>query len=285
MLYILLNPMKPLNMRRLKFVFIVAVISTIQSVAQLMYKDEPAFKSGELAVYNVYYNLGFIWIHAGDVKFSVTTKQEDGNSRYLLQLAGHTIKSFDSFYRIRDTFSVTVDKKDLVPYNYREVKYEDSYFADRRYRFDHEFSSKVFWKFNRKGDLSSDSMEIDKSVFDLLTTCYRFRSLDMKTVEKGTVIPFNMLYDKSVYNLGLRYKGKEEIKLRNKYKYKALKFVPKVITGDLFKNEDDLTIYVSDDDNHVPLYIEAKIKVGAVKVMLQNIDNTKYPMVSVLKKK
>ena len=79
------------------------------------------------------------------------------------------------------------------------------------------------------------------------------------------------------------YKGVENIKLRNKTKHNALKFMPKLITGDLFKKEDDMVIYVSNDENHVPLYIEAKIKVGSVKVMLNSVKNTKYPFTSQIK--
>ncbi len=253
--------------------------------AKVPYKSEPAFKVGEHAVYNVYYNLGFIWIHAGDVEFSVKEKTEKGQPLYYLELAGYTIRSFDSFYRIRDTFSVTVTKDELMPRYYHEIKYEDSYFADRRYHFDYDDDPIVKWRFNRKGKISSDSLEIDKDVFDLLTTCYRFRSLDMSGVKQGMLVPFNMIFDRDVYDLGLTYRGKEDIKLRNKNRYKALKFVPKLITGELFKNEDDMAIYVSDDDNHVPLYIEAKIKVGSVKVMLESVKNTKYPFNALIEEK
>ena len=68
--------------------------------AQLLMKDEPAFKEGEVATYNVYYNLGFVWIHAGDVVFSVKANTEKGANYYLLQVAGYTIKSFDNLYCI-----------------------------------------------------------------------------------------------------------------------------------------------------------------------------------------
>lgn len=248
------------------------------------YRDEPAFKSGEKAVYNIYYNLGFIWVHAGSAEFSVEKKKDKGKSYYHLQLTGNTRRSFDKFYRIRDTFSVMVSEEDLMPHYYREVKNEDSFFADFRYYFNYSGTPQVRLDFNRRGVKSVDTMNIGKDVFDLLTTCYRFRSLDVGKVEKGSYLPFNMLFDKSVYNLGLTYKGKEEIKLRNKKSYKALKFTPRLITGDLFKKEDAMSIYVSDDDNHVPLYIEAKIKVGAVKVMLESVKNTKYPFSAQLEK-
>lgn len=252
--------------------------------AESPYREEPSFKVGERAVYNIYYNLGFIWVHAGDAIFSVEKATKKGKSYYKLQLTGNTKRSFDRFYRIRDTFSVMVSEADLVPHFYREVKNEDSYFADFCYYFDYTGEPTVRFDFNRKGVRSVDSLEIGKEVFDLLTTCYRFRSLDVNRINEGTYLPFNMLFEKSIYNLGLTYKGKEEIKLRNKKSYKALKFTPRLITGDLFKKEDAMSIYVSDDDNHVPLYIEAKIKVGAVKVMLESVKNTKYPFIAELGK-
>ena len=164
------------------------------------------------------------------------------------------------------------------------MKHEDTYFCDRRYHYNFDNEPKVYCNFNRKGVKSKDTLGIEAGVYDLLTICYRFRSLDMSQVKVGDSFPFKMLYDKDTYNLGLTYKGVENIKLRNKTKYKALKFMPKLITGDLFKKEDDMVIYVSNDDNHVPLYIETKIKVGSVKVMLQSVKNTKYPFESQISK-
>ena len=92
------------------------------------------------------------------------------------------------------------------------------------------------------------------------------------------------MLDKKIYDLTVKYSGEETIKLKNKKKYKALKFTPKLVTGDIFEDEDAMTIYVSNDENHVPLYIEAKIKVGYVKVMLNDIQNTKSPMSSDISK-
>lgn len=261
----------------------ILLLTTLVGRAHPPYRDEPAFIPGEYAIYNVYYNLGFIWMHAGNVVFTVEEEKEGNNDYYKLQLAGYTLKTFDRFYRIRDTFSVKVTKEDLMPSFYREAKHEDSFFADRRYYFDYEDDPQVVWNINRKGKVSIDSLKIHKSVFDLLTTCYRFRSLDVSQITKGTLLPFDMMFDKSIYNLGLKYAGQEKIKLRNKKEYDALKFMPKLITGDLFKHEDDMAIYVSDDANHVPLYIYAKIKVGAVKVMLESVKNTKYPFSAQIK--
>ena len=51
------------------------------AVARTLFQDEPAFCVGEKARYTIYYNLGFIWIHAGDVDFSVSKKKYKGEGR------------------------------------------------------------------------------------------------------------------------------------------------------------------------------------------------------------
>ena len=126
-------------------------------------------------------------------------------------------------------------------------------------------------------------IKLDKSTNDLIFSCYNFRNLNTDKLAVNQTVPFNMLFDDDIYNLGLTFKGKTTVKLKNGKKYKALKFVPKLITGDLFKKEDDMVIYVSDDMNHVPLLIEAKIKVGSVKAMLADYTNSKYPITSLIK--
>ena len=187
-------------------------------------------------------------------------------------------------YTIRDTFSSHVDTKYILPVDYREAKHEDSYYCDKRYNyFRHSDSTKVFMDFVRNTKHWKDTMTVDHQAYDLITTCYKFRNIDASTIGKNDIVGFHMLFDSEVYKLGLKFCGKETIKLRNGKKYKALKFVPKLITGDLFKHEDDMVIYVSDDNNHVPLLINAKIKVGSIKAMLDDVKNTKFPMTSLVK--
>jgi hypothetical protein len=255
--------------------------------AQNLYKKENVFKSGEKATFNLYFNWGFIWISAGTVTFEVQAKEVDGEQVYNLKVAGSTTKSFDRMYRIRDTFESVVDKKDLYPLYYNEVKHEDSYYVNKKYKYvkDQEGdSTTVYLDMVRKTRAWKDTVRIDKQTYDLVTTCYRVRNLDTDKLVKNRTVPFPMLFDNEVFDLGLTYKGKEEVKLKNGKKYKALKLVPKLIAGDLFKKEEDMTIYVSDDANHIPLLIEAKIKVGYIKAMLADVRNTKMPMTSLIGK-
>jgi hypothetical protein len=56
--------------------------------------------------------------------------------------------------------------------------------------------------------------------------------------------------------------------------------MPVVMKGRVFKNEEDLTVYVSDDDNKIPLQIKANILIGSVKMTLTDYSGLKNPMTS-----
>jgi hypothetical protein len=85
-----------------------------------------------------------------------------------------------------------------------------------------------------------------------------------------------------VYNYAIKYLGKEVVKI-DAGKFNAIKIRPQVKTGDFFKNEDALTIWVSDDDNHIVLKVESEIFVGAVAMTLTDYKNLKNPTTSKIK--
>ena len=249
------------------------------------YLKTPVFQVGETARFSLYFNWGFIWVHAGDIDFSIQTKKRNGEAVYSLKVVGYTIKSFEKMYQIKDTFETFVDTVHFLPVHYKEIKHEGSYYANNQYFFDRkQDSTLVRMNFARKNRQWKDSIKIGNNVADLIATCYKVRNLNINKLMQNQTIPFPMLLDNKVYDLGLKYKGKEIIKLRNGGKYNAHKFTPKLVTGDLFKKEEDMTIYVSDDENHVPLLIEAKITVGYIKAVLSEIKNTKTPMSSLISK-
>jgi hypothetical protein len=70
-----------------------------------------------------------------------------------------------------------------------------------------------------------------------------------------------------VYTSKIVYLGKENITI-GLGTYKAIKFKPSVATGNVFSDEYPITMWVSDDKNHVPLLAESGILVGTVKLEL-----------------
>ncbi len=90
-----------------------------------------------------------------------------------------------------------------------------------------------------------------------------------------------MFLDRQVYPLYIRYLGKETI--RTSYaKFRAIKFSPLLIKGTMFQGGEKMTVWVSDDPNHIALRIESPITVGKVKVDMVNTKNLRYPLSSLI---
>jgi hypothetical protein len=54
-------------------------------------------------------------------------------------------------------------------------------------------------------------------------------------------------------------------------------FRPLVQSGRVFKEEESLTIWISDDDNKMPVRIKANLAVGSIKADLEGFKGLKYP--------
>ncbi|HNI04558.1 MAG TPA: DUF3108 domain-containing protein, partial [Flavobacteriales bacterium] len=58
----------------------------------------------------------------------------------------------------------------------------------------------------------------------------------------------------------------------------CLKFQPMVQKGRIFKSNDDLNVWISDDPNHVPILVQAKILVGSIKMELSGYEGLANPI-------
>ena len=88
-----------------------------------------------------------------------------------------------------------------------------------------------------------------------------------------------MFLDKELHDFKFRFLGRETLDL-GIGKFKVMVFMPVVMKGRVFKNEEDLIVYVSDDENKIPLQIKANILIGAVKMTLTDYRGLKNPMTS-----
>jgi hypothetical protein len=63
------------------------------------------------------------------------------------------------------------------------------------------------------------------------------------------------------------FKGYKNIKIKLG-KIRCMEFIPLLQTGRVFKKEDDLSFFISDDENHVLVKAKADILFGAIEVEL-----------------
>lgn len=256
---------------------IVFSVTTFQSFAQNDFcnTENKCIQAGEKLTFKVYYNLSALWVGAGEASFS--TKQETLNGHPVFHIIGlgNTYTSYDWIFKVRDKYETYIDVNTLLPFKFvRNVNEGD-------YKFTNNV---VFNQQQRKAYSNQKNFDIPDCTQDVLSAIYYARNIDYNKYKPGAKIPFAMFLDDKVYNLYIRYVGKETIK--TKYgTFKAIKITPLLIQGTIFKGGEDMVIWVSDDNNHIPLRVHSPILVGSVKVDMMGYDNLKYPLSSLLKKK
>ena len=62
--------------------------------------------------------------------------------------------------------------------------------------------------------------------------------------------------------------------------FNCLKFSPMMATGEVFDDPYPLSVWITDDKNHIPVLLESKIIVGSVKIELIKYSGLANPLTS-----
>ncbi|MCU7547515.1 DUF3108 domain-containing protein [Chitinophagaceae bacterium LB-8] len=232
-----------------------------------------AFKAGEQIYYTVYYSVAGLYVNAGTAVFSATLERLNGNPVYHLKGEGRTNPSYDWIYKVRDLYESYIDTASLQPLKFIRDVNEGGYKKFETITFNHNANTAV----TNKG-----VFKVPDCVQDVLSAIYYARNINFNKYKAGDKIPFSMFLGDDVFNMYVRYLGKEEVK--TKYgRFRAIKFKPLLIEGTIFSGGEKMTVWVTDDENKIPVRIESPIVVGAVKVDMMSYKNSRYPITALIK--
>lgn len=232
------------------------------------------FQNGEELTYKIYYNLNFVWVPAGEVTFKVW----DEGTQYHYQAIGKTYESYEWFFVVKDRYDSWVDKNTLLPnYSEREVN-EGDYHIFEKIAFNQGGRKMSVWRAPQRGGAEKKTEHtVTDCVHDVLSSLYHLRNVDFSNQAAGMAIPFRVFMDQEEFPLRMRYMGKTESKkVYGMGRYRTLKFQPDVIAGNVFDEDSKMSVWVSDDQNRIPLLIESPVSVGSVKMVIKEYKGLKY---------
>ena len=234
---------------------------------ELPFVKEPVFQVGEVLKYKLRY--GFITAAEGTLKVLDSDLKFDGKPTYRLSVDGETSGTFDVFYKIRDHYDSYIDRVNLKPYFYQENIREGSYRREDKARF-YQNDQKVV---ATKGTFKTP----DKQTFDLVSTYYFARSLDISKLNPGDEVNLNYFLGDEINQLQIQFVGREVVKTKMG-KIRCLKFSPSIKPGRIFRKDSRLYLWITDDGNRVPVKAQVEILVGAVTMEIKSADGLKYPL-------
>lgn len=250
-----------------------------QALADVCGIDNTTFRAGEQIVYKLYYNWNFVWLPAGEVTFNVY----DLPNQYRVTVRGQTYSSYEWFYKVTDHYESYLDKETLLPKIHIKDIQEGGYTKYDRTTFYQDEQRIVSVRGSDPVSALPKEMEVEPCMHDLISIIYFARNLDYDRLRKNDEIPINILMDREMHPLKIRYLGAEDdVKIKDSGRYNTLRFSPQLITGELFKEGDEMKIYVSNDRNKIPLLIESPVTVGSVKAVLKSYRGLRHPMTAKL---
>lgn len=241
-----------------------------ESAAKLPSVTNKAFKAGEVLNYKLHYGV----INAGTAKLEVKKSDTKIAGRDIFHIvgSGKSIGPFDWFFKVRDRYETFVDVDGVFPWLFVRNVSEGGYKIKQTYKF---AQTK-----NKVDNGEGKTFEAPAGVQDMLSSFYYARAIDYSKAKENEVFTIWSFVDDELWPLKIRFLKRETIKVGGK-KYKAMKFCPVVQEGRLFKDEDDVSVWISDDENKIPLLAQGKIFVGSIKFELTSASGLASPLAKV----
>ena len=233
-------------------------------------EKESAFKPGEWLKFRMHY--GFL--NASYATLHVKSSKINDRSVYHVVGHGETTGFASMFFKVDDTYESYFDMEDGKPYKFIRKLDEGGYTKDVEINFDHENEKAVL---NDKKNKKKLDFDLQDSIQDLLSAFYYLRNnYDPEDLVEGEAIKLKMLFDDDgIFNFKLKYMGTQVLKTKFG-KVECYQFRPLVQSGRIFKEQEGLSLWVSTDDNRIPIRIQADLAVGAIKADLDAYNGLKH---------
>jgi hypothetical protein len=227
-----------------------------------------AFSSGEQLTYRVSYVIAGVSLNGGEATFNTSLEKYQGKNVYHVVAEGKS--THDLFFKVRDKYESYIDTGTLQPYKFIRNVDEGGYKT---------FENVSFYKATNTAITNSGTYIVPSCVQDVISAIFYARNIDFARYQPNDTIPFDMFLDRRVYHLHIRYLGKEVI--RTKYgKFHTIKFKPLLVKGNMFAGGEKMTVWVTDDPNHVAVRIQSPVTVGRVDVDMTDSHHLRYPLSS-----
>lgn len=250
------------------------IVTNSQMIESKCSVKNTAFEAGEHVEFSVYYTVAGANFNAGAGSFKTSSEVLNGRPVYHIVGEGRTLPSYEWAYKVRDTYETYVDKATMQPLKFVRNINEGGYKKYQNVSFNKSANTAI----------SADgTFKTPECVQDVVSSVFFARNINYNNLKVGDRIRFDLFLDNEIFNMYIRYLGKETIS--TKYgKIRAIKIKPLTIKGTIFEGGEKMTVWISDDENKVPVRVESPIIVGSVRLDMTSFSGLRNPMTSVIKK-
>ncbi|HLF50772.1 DUF3108 domain-containing protein [Flavobacterium sp.] len=232
-------------------------------------QKEDAYDTGEWFKFRIHYGV----VNAGYATMEVRDAVKNNKKVYHVIGKGYTTGMSRFFFKVEDVYESYIDKVTGNPYQFVR-KIDEGGYKKNQEGFFNQSSNKVVVKDYKKK--TEKNFSIPENTQDILSAFYYLRNHpNIDKLKVGESIAIDMFFDEETTKFKLKFVGREDINTKFGT-ISTMVFRPLVKSGRVFKEEESLTVWISDDNNKLPVRIKASLAVGSIKADIDAYKGLKH---------
>lgn len=243
-------------------------------------KDKIAFKGGEKLVFTIHYKWGLINADVASATLKLDSTVLNGRKCYHGSLRGNIQKTYEKVFKLKEDFDCWFTSSDFKPLKFTRDCVEGNYWCKNLYTYKSDHIDATI-NSSKRGEFNV-TLPKDNCTYDVAMLFFMIRNMDVSKLKEGGRYPMTYACDHHVHSIHFVYLGKETRKIAGE-NTRCLKFGFEVPKGESFEGDSALYAWFSDDDNRIPVYFVAPLKIGQVRGRLYDAQGLRHPSSSIVK--
>jgi hypothetical protein len=232
--------------------------------------SKDSFKKGESLKFRLHY--GFF--NASYASLNLEEKILNDQEVYKATAIGKTTGIARLFFKVDDVYETYFNKTLVRPLKSTRNINEGGYTKNVEINYDY---SNNLANINDIKNSKSSSVSVQENVQDLISTFYFLRNhFDIENLKTNDFIRITIFFDAENYNFRMQFLGMEDVKTKFGI-VNCFKFRPYIESGRVFKDNESLTLWVSNDKNKIPIKVKAGLRIGSIEADLDEFRGLKFP--------
>lgn len=259
------------------------LLGTANAHGQQTSQTETAFGDGEKLTFVISYRAAMVPnTEVAEVVFRTSSTDFEGTPAYHIHASATVYPFYKWFYDLHDTYESWISKDGLRPLRHSFRVREGKHRANADFRYDWNNNTVTTQYRNlRKEQGRTTTMPLTNHSYDAIALFFNLRNDNIENYTAGANRTLEIVLDDTIRKVNYKYLGKEANKnIRGLGRFNTLKFSCQLATsdGESFEDGSEFFLWISDDKNKIPLYIESPIKVGSIRGRLSKYEGLSHPL-------
>ena len=233
-------------------------------------KSFNSYKSGEFFEYKLHY--GFL--NASYASLELKKEILNDSLVYRATAIGRTTGLARLFYRVDDLYEAFFPLEKVKPLKSIRDIYEGGYVRKAETVYDDKNKTATILN---KITNEERVIKLESGYQDIISTFYFLRKhLDISKLKEGDIIFVNIFFASQNYPFKMKYLGIERIKTKFGL-IECLKLKPFMEAGRVFRSNEGIDLWVTNDENRIPVKVKANLRIGTIVADLTSFRGITNP--------